>query len=1102
MFSLNDIKYWCGNVAYQRGKKYYQAHFVQGLQRLDDGSYAATVVGTKRYRVKAKLAGADSDELEAQCNCPAFGVYDDYCKHVVALLFAVHDDLLAIGDRNQATPDVGSRAIGLQHAAQKPDVGMAQRMLSLFAMDTISEMSAHGASQKEADAQAQSEFVQIEYTCVIEQPFSNRVNMLAIEMKMGPKRLYVVQKMKELLEHVQDRRPYTFTKLFTLDYRQYRLTDLDERILQKLIAIKDAEDHYRKAFNYTYSNTYLHGSNGDRYLMVPPTYWQDLWPLLRESGIMLKIGYAEWNNPTFTEEPVGLISHLHEAPSAGYQLHIDGLKELVHVYPEYGFAAKANHIHLASRESLQRLVELRLMFAKLSDPHLFVAKEQIEPFMERVAPELKRLGTLDVAPQVARQVVDAPLLTKLYLDRDGDRLLARAQYVYGDLTIDSHAQGSRQDYAQRIVMRDVAGEARFMALLKQCAWLYDGTQLYTDHEDQIYHFLYHIVPQIQLLSEVFISSSVQAMIERDEYRPAVTADLHEVTNWLEINFSIDGIDDAEIRDILRSLVEKKKYYRLSDGGFLSFEEQGFVDMAQILADLDVRKVQIKGGRLQVPVMRGLHLLTSEDRVSDLKLGRRLRHLLDNLKNPDNLEFPVPETLSHVLRDYQEFGYQWMKTLAYYQFGGILADDMGLGKTLQSIAFILSELQLSRASSLPTLIVCPASLTFNWRNELQRFAPDVKVAIAVGGKDERALLLENLSEVDVVVTSYPILRRDAEIYGAQPFFTLILDEAQAFKNHQTQTAQAVKQIKARHRFALTGTPVENSLSELWSIYDVVFPDLFGGKTAFDAMSSEQVAKRIRPFLLRRLKKDVLKELPDKIETLQTTELTIEQKKLYLAYHARLQKDTLAQLQTHGLQKSRMQILAGILRLRQLCCHPALFVEDYKGGSGKLDQFLEIVDECMNGGKRMLVFSQFTEMLTILREELMARRLDTFYLDGKTPPSERVTLCDRFNVGEADIFLISLKAGGTGLNLTGADTVLLYDLWWNPAVEEQAADRAHRMGQKNVVQVIRLVTEGTIEEKMYQLQQRKKDLISQVVQPGEPSFSALTEQEIRELLMIDS
>ena len=430
----------------------------------------------------------------------------------------------------------------------------------------------------------------------------------------------------------------------------------------------------------------------------------------------------------------------------------------------------------------------------------------------------------------------------------------------------------------------------------------------------------------------------------------------------------------------------------------------------------------------------------------------------------------------------------------------LADDMGLGKTLQSITFILSELPNIRKSAHPVLIVCPSSLTYNWLSEITKFAPEIETIVVDGNKNDRKLLLKNIMKIDVLITSYTLLRSDIKWYEKQSFHTVFFDEAQSFKNPITQTAKAVKKIQAEHRFALTGTPVENSLEELWSIYHVVFPELFLGIKEYSKLSRAKIARRIRPFLLRRMKRDVLTELPEKIESMESVELLPEQKKLYAAYLAKLRHDTLKHLDKDTLRKNRIRILAGLTRLRQICCHPALFVEGYKGSSAKFDQLMEIIEESRVSQRRVLVFSQFTKMLDLIGREFTIRGLTFFYLDGQTPAGERVELCNRFNEGERDLFLISLKAGGTGLNLTGADTVILYDLWWNPAVEEQAADRAYRMGQTNEVQVIKLIARGTIEEKMNELQVKKKHLIEEIIDPDEKLSTMLTDEDIRELLMI--
>ena len=372
---------------------------------------------------------------------------------------------------------------------------------------------------------------------------------------------------------------------------------------------------------------------------------------------------------------------------------------------------------------------------------------------------------------------------------------------------------------------------------------------------------------------------------------------------------------------------------------------------------------------------------------------------------------------------------------------------------------------------------------------------------MGRKTIEMELQKEAMKYDVIITSYPILRRDFQWFEKQAFHTVFFDEAQAFKNPVTQTARAAKKINANHRFALTGTPVENSLEELWSIFHVVFPNLFQGLQEYSHLTKKTIARRIRPFMLRRMKADVLSELPKKRESLESVELLPEQKKLYAAYLAKLRHDTLKHLDKETFRKNKIKILAGLTRLRQICCHPSLFVDEYQGSSAKFEQLLQLLEEAKQAGRSVLIFSQFTKMLDLIGRELANQGRLFFYLDGQTPSEERVEICERFNTGERDIFLISLKAGGTGLNLTGADTVIMYDSWWNPAVEEQAADRAYRIGQINDVRVIKLLARGTIEEKMNELQEKKRHLIESVIDSDKKKEPNITEEDIREILMLN-
>ena len=454
-----------------------------------------------------------------------------------------------------------------------------------------------------------------------------------------------------------------------------------------------------------------------------------------------------------------------------------------------------------------------------------------------------------------------------------------------------------------------------------------------------------------------------------------------------------------------------------------------------------------------------------------------------------------------LRDYQMRGYEWMYALDRMHMGGILADDMGLGKTVQVIAL----LQATRETGRTSLVVAPTSLTYNWLSEIRRFAPELSAVILNGTGAQRAGMIRHIAEhgdVDIAITSYPLIRRDIDLLKDIPFRYLILDEAQNIKNAGSVAAQAAKQLRGDTRFALTGTPMENGIGELWSLFDFVLPGYLPGYNTFlrkyqDGENAEDLLRRIRPFLTRRLKQDVLEELPEKMEITLTAQMTPEQNRIYRAALERLRPKVNNIIEAKGIQQGRMEVLSAITELRQICCHPSLIMNEYRGGSGKEELLLEVLPGMIGSGRRILLFSQFTSMLKILRRRLEEQGFSTMYLDGETPAGDRLNLTERYNGGEGQVFLISLRAGGSGLNLTGADLVIHYDPWWNPATEDQATDRAHRIGQKHKVQVIRLVTGESIEEQVVELGSRKKALFDRLITPGESALSALSEQDIRRL-----
>ncbi|WP_096153862.1 DEAD/DEAH box helicase [Bacillus sp. FJAT-45066] len=839
----------------------------------------------------------------------------------------------------------------------------------------------------------------------------------------------------------------------------------------------------------------LHEKNNT--IIVTPATFKVLFPLLKKMhALPFTHNRKSYPHVHMSAEPLDLRFTFLEGASKTYELKIDGLENLT-LMEKYEVVIDQNKLKPLEQEDMKRLAELKRLTNKNSNV-ITIPPNQIGLFLEKVVPGLKKFGEIKLPESVKNNLNQTPLVAKLYLDRLKNKLLVGLEFHYDNIIINPV-----EDKAPNIpfFLRNVEKEEQILELLEESQLTQTESGYFLQNEDLEYEFLYHVVPKLQHLTQIYATTTVRNRVSRENVKPKIRVKIQkERTNWLEFKFELDGIKDIHIRDLMQALEEKRKYYRLKNGTLLSLEAKEYEEIQRFLQAVPEQMEDLESG-LNMPIVKGLKLLETIENDDTLTLEDSFKSVLEKLQNPENGGFIVPATLEPILRDYQKQGYQWLKTLASYSFGGILADDMGLGKTLQSITYIASELDEIRRRKQPILIVCPSSLTYNWLQEIQKFAPEISAGLIDGSKQQRTVGITKCTDFDCVITSYPLLRMDIKQWEQIEFHTIFFDEAQNFKNPITQTARAVKQLKAEHRFALTGTPIENSIEELWSIFHVVFPELFQGLREFSFLPNKTISRRVRPFLLRRLKEDVLGELPGKIEQVDSAELLPEQKKLYAAYLAKLREDTLKHLDKDTFRKNRIKILAGLTRLRQICCHPKLFVQEYNGSSAKMEQLLQIIEESKQAGRRVLIFSQFTKMLDLIGKELAYQGMPYFYLDGKTPSEERVERCHRFNEGERDFFLISLKAGGTGLNLTGADTVILYDIWWNPAVEEQAADRAHRMGQTEVVQVIKLIARGTIEEKMNELQEKKRNVIQQILDPDERTSTSLTEEDIREILMID-
>ena len=736
---------------------------------------------------------------------------------------------------------------------------------------------------------------------------------------------------------------------------------------------------------------------------------------------------------------------------------------------------------------------------------LLVGSRDIPLFYARVLEGMEALGILQ-SPEIDwEKYRPEALKARFEFDSDSpDELRLRPTLSYGDFTFSPLAD----EHVPREICRDVPAEFYISRLITRYFSYWEdesGELVIRGDEEALYQVLSEGMTQFQEVGEVWLSESVRHL--RVLPPPEVSMGVSLGGGWLDLKIETAGIDPAELLQVLSEYRQKKKYYRMKNGEFLQLSGGGLQALDSLTADLGLTKSEFQAGEAKIPAYRAFYLdsLSGDGRMKLFQRDEAYGMMVRDLKTAQSVSYAVPAVLEKTLREYQKIGYTWMRTLARYHFGGILADDMGLGKTLQVIALLTAFYQEKTEQKaagnegsgselpLPSLIVCPASLVYNWGQEFARFSPGIRVLLIAGTAKERQEQLEEQMRMEasegaqVIITSYDLLKRDRAAYLRRTFEYEIIDEAQVIKNAKTQGAKAVKEISANARFALTGTPVENRLSELWSIFDFLMPGFLYSYRKFreryelpivknqDPEALTALRRMTGPFVLRRLKKDVLRELPTKEERIVYSAASGRQQKLYTASALKL-KEALAGGAWSG--NGKLEVLSQLMRLRQICCDPALCFEDYTGESAKLET-------CV------------ASMLERIQERLLQEGISSHLLVGATPKEERSRMVQAFASDEVPVFLISLKAGGTGLNLTAADIVIHYDPWWNVAAQNQATDRAYRIGQEKPVTVYKLILKDTIEENLLKLQNAKLALAAQVVSEGMVSLGDLSQNELMEL-----
>lgn len=769
-----------------------------------------------------------------------------------------------------------------------------------------------------------------------------------------------------------------------------------------------------------------------------------------------------------------------------------------------------------------------------------IGVNNISEFYYRIMPELMRNPYITVTEEDEEEInSNLPPEAKFdfYLDTDKDELFCKPFVTYGDTSFDltsgepavlPHGKGAgikaeenvKKEDAGNKAMRDKHQEGRVRDAVKgffPSIDLPNGKYAQDKTDDNVYEILNDGVNTLLNFGNVHATDKFEKLKLRP--CPTISVGVKMNSNLLDLAVHPTDLTTNELLELLESYRKKKKYHLLNNGTFISLEHQDtlrFVD--DLFQKLDVPLKDFVEGKMHLPVYRAYylnHMLEEhEDVASDRDHG--FRQLLADFDSIADSDYEVPKSLKDVLRPYQTYAYQWMRTLSAAHFGGILADDMGLGKTLETISMILAEKEHAcpdayahgaEAGFDPVLVVCPASLVFNWQMEFDKWAPDIKTVCVVGSPEDRGMIVNSYRKYDVLITSYDLLRRDIDNYEGKLFSFQIVDEAQYIKNPGAAISKSVKVIDSRVRFALTGTPIENRLSELWSIFDYLMPGFLYTYNAFrekfeypitkmhDEDTTKQLKKMVSPFILRRLKEDVLSDLPEKNEEIQYAVFEKKQRELYEGEVVQI-RNLVNNMGTSGGEK--LEVLAELTRLRQICCDPSLVSDHWDGGSAKREAAIELIKTAIDGEHKVLLFSQFTSMLALLEKDLQKEEIPYYKIVGETPKEERLQLVRHFNDDDTPVFLISLKAGGTGLNLTGADVVIHYDPWWNFAAQNQATDRAHRIGQTRPVAVYKLIAAATIEEKMIKMQAAKRDLADAILSGTSESLASLTKEELMSLL----
>lgn len=1035
------IKEIVGSDAFYKGKNY-NLNYVDLRDTYTKNDYTKfyfEVESERTYNCYDVMISIDTKYNKIQeysCDCPQFYMTDS-CKHIAASLICYQDDIF------NSNPKSINELILSEFKSQNNKVIKQELKFDLY----------------------------LEF-------YNQQLNWY---FKFGPEKTYVVNintKYDKFVDSFFNNNTYTISKNFTYDPNIHYFNDTDLKILNFLCTCEETRNYY----------SYYERSNP---FNIKSREAKALFNLLKNKSFYV-------NNNLVNNIVYGIPTKFNlDFVEDKYVVNIKDYQNYIFLDEKGQYICYDKTLYIVDNLDYQKYFNL---LNKFKVDKIELEKENLEEFKEGL---LSKISNDTIVSNNVTDIVIAPKpKAQLYFDIDNEKIICNCKFKYNNIVI-NYFENNKE------VVRDNKYEQNVISDLEKLNFIQVKNKFVITEFDDVVSFLEKDIFDLKEKYEIYTSKKIDSTKIVSNTSSNSNFSIGK-DNILSYDFAIDNIDKDEISRIIADLRNNKKYYKMKNGDVLKLEDnEGLNEFNDLIANLDINPNKLNE-KIEIPKYRSLYIKELQsNKYGSISTNKAFDTFINNFQKYKSSKVEFESDEENILRDYQKEGVKWLYTIYKCNFGGILADEMGLGKSIQTISFIKKVLKDNNDAKI--LIVVPTALVYNWQKEFEKFGNNLKYLIMFDNKEKRKKLMDMFDDYNIFITSYGLVRNDNEFYSNKTFEICIIDEAQSIKNYQSDIAKSIKNIKANNRIALTGTPLENSITELWSIFDFIMPGYLSSILKFKSKYNvkdvgekdldilKDLNYQIKPFILRRKKSDVTKDLPDKIENNIYLEFGDKQKALYLSLLEKTNQEIDNLIENEGYNNSKFRILQLLTTLREVCVEPSLV---YQGcnESVKIEKLLEIVRSYINEGHKILIFSSFKRVLNDVKKMFDKEMISNYMINGDVKSKDRMNLVESFNQDKTNCFLITLKAGGTGLNLTGADVVIHLDIWWNPQVENQATDRAHRIGQKNNVLVIKLIIKGTIEEKILELQEKKKILSDNLIEGTEQTLlSSLSKDELKKLLI---